>query len=219
MLVGHLAAGFTAKRLAPQVSLGTLVLAAVAADLLWCLFLIAGIEQVRILPGRTTQDSLAAINIAYSHSLAMDAVWGLLLAAGFFVRRRCARGAWILFALVLSHWLLDFMSHRPDMPLAPGVHAAFGLGLWNSIPATVAVEGGFWLVALALYARATTPMSRAGVYGFWSGVVVLTAAWWNNIAGPPPAPNVKALAISSLIFFSLVTAWAYWINRLRRGIR
>src|SRR5579872_7038847 len=219
MLVGHLAAGLTAKRIAPGVSAGTLVLAAVAADLLWCGFLITGIEHVRILPGHTTQDSLAAIDIRYSHSLLMDAVWGLLFGGTFFARRRCARGAWVLFALVLSHWLFDFISHRPDMPLAPGVPAVFGLSLWDSVPATVAIEGGFWLLALVLYGRATHAKGRAGVYGFWGGAALLAAAWWNNLAGPPPGPNVQALAISSLVFFSTVTAWAYWMNRARPGIR
>jgi hypothetical protein len=155
-----------------------------------------------------------AYDIAMSHSLLMGAVWAALFAAAYFLRRHYPRGAWILFAAVLSHWFLDFVSHRPDMPLAPGVHRYFGLGLWNSIPATVIVEGGFWLVAIVLYARATHPKNRAGVYAFWTVVVLLTLAWYNNIAGPPPR-NPHTAPIVSLIFFSLVVAWAYWMNRLR----
>ena len=115
---------------------------------------------------------------------------------------------------VLSHWLLDFVSHKPEMPLAPGVPGYFGLGLWTSIPATVIVEGGFWLLAIILYARATHPKKRAGVYAFWSVIALLTLAWYNNIAGPPP-PNPHTAPVISLVFFSLVVAWAYWVNRLR----
>ena len=215
MLTGHIAVGFVGKRLAPEVSLGTLILAAVAADLVWCLLLLAGVEHVVMLPGRTTQDSLVARNIGFSHSLLMDAVWGALFACWALATRRSAPAAWLLLGVVISHWFLDVVSHRPDMPLVPGSEPRLGLGLWDSVPATLAMEGGFWLLAVALYARTTRPRKRAGVYAFWGGVVLLTAAWWNNVAGPPPRPDVRALGISSLIFFSLVVVWAGWIDRLR----
>ncbi|MGD0009426.1 MAG: metal-dependent hydrolase [Terriglobia bacterium] len=214
MFVGHLAVGLVAKRIEPKLSLGTGVLAAMLVDLLWAIFLIAGIEHVHFKPGMGAGNYFDAYDIAMSHSLLMGAVWAALFAAAYFLRRHYPRGAWILFAAVLSHWFLDFVSHRPDMPLAPGVHRYFGLGLWNSIPATVIVEGGFWLVAIVLYARATHPKNRAGVYAFWTVVVLLTLAWYNNIAGPPPR-NPHTAPIVSLIFFSLVVAWAYWMNRLR----
>ncbi len=81
-------------------------------------------------------------------------------------------------------------------------------------PRNVIVEGGFWFLAIILYARATHPQKRAGVYAFWSMIALLTLAWYNNIAGPPP-PNPHTAPIVSLIFFSLVVAWAYWMNRLR----
>jgi len=214
MLVGHIAVGLAAKRITPRVSLGTTVLAAVLPDLLWCVFLMAGIEHVEIKPGRGAVNYLGASDIAFSHSLLMDAAWGALLAAAYFFARHYARGAWMLFAAVLSHWLLDFVAHRPDMALAPGVHQYFGLGLWNSVAATVIVEGGMWLLAIIVYVRATRPKSRTGVYAFWIVVVLLTLAWLGNIAGPPPR-SPRAMAASSLIFFSCVVAWAYWINRLR----
>jgi len=214
MFVGHLAVGLVAKRIEPKLSLGTGVLAAMLVDLLWAIFLIAGIEHVHFKPGMGAGNYFDAYDIAMSHSLLMGAVWAALFAAAYFLRRHYPRGAWILFAAVLSHWFLDFVSHRPDMPLAPGVHRYFGLGLWNSIPATVIVEGGFWLVAIVLYARATHPKNRAGVYAFWTVVVLLTLAWYNNIAGPPPR-NPHTAPIVSLIFFSLVVAWAYWMSRLR----
>jgi len=214
MLVGHVAVGLAAKRVTPRVSVGTLVLAAVLPDLLWCVFLLAGIEHVEIRPGRGAVNYLEASDIAFSHSLLMDAVWGALLAAAYFGVRRYARGGWMLFAAVMSHWLLDFVSHRPDMALAPGVHQYFGLGLWNSVWATIVAEGGIWVAAIVIYLRTTRAKGRAGIYWFWVGVVFMTYAWASNIAGPPP-PNAKLMAFSSLFFFWVVVTWAYWMDRLR----
>jgi hypothetical protein len=145
----------------------------------------------------------------------MDAIWAALLAAGYFVLRRYPRGAWLIFAAVLSHWVLDVISHRPDMQLAPGLATVLGLGLWNSIPATLIVEGGFWLLAIAIYVRTTHAKKRAGIYAFWAGIALLTLSFYGNIhRGMEPDP-VKA-GVGGLIFFSLTIAWAYWMNRLRQ---
>jgi hypothetical protein len=99
------------------------------------------------------------------------------------------------------------------MPLAPGLPIRLGLGLWTSIPATIIVEGGFWVLALFFYLGATRPKSRAVALPFWIVIGLLTLAWYNNIAGPAP-PNPHAVPIQSLVFFSLLVAWAYWMNRL-----
>jgi hypothetical protein len=214
MLVGHFAVGLAAKRIEPAVSVGTLVLASMMADLLWCIFMIAGIEHVQFKPGMGAANYFGASDIVMSHSLLMDGLWAGLLAAAYFFKRRSARGAWVILGAVLSHWLLDWISHRPDMPLAPGGHRYFGLSLWSSIPAALMVEGGFWLLAVILYARATHAKKRTGVYAYWTVVAVLTMAWYNNLAGPPP-PNPQAAPVASLLFFSLAVAWAYWMNRLR----
>jgi len=214
MLIGHVAAGLAAKRFEPGISLGTLVLAALAADLLSSIFMLAGIEHMQFKSGMGAANYLDLSNIALSHSLLMDAVWATLFAAVWLWRRHDPRGAWVLAALVLSHWVLDWLSHKPDMPLAPGVHRYFGLGLWSSIPGTILVEGGLWLLAIILYIRATHPVRRIGIYAFWFAIVFLTFAWYNNVAGPPPA-DPRTAPIASLVFFSLTVAWAYWMERVR----
>jgi membrane-bound metal-dependent hydrolase YbcI (DUF457 family) len=214
MLAGHLAVGFVGKRIEPKLSLGTLILASLLPDVLWCIFMLAGIEHIQLKPGRGAANYFASADIAYSHSLLTGAIWGALFAAVYFARRRYVRGACILFAAVLSHWVLDVVAHRPDMPLSPGVGIVLGLRLWTSIPATLIVEGGFWLFAVILYARFTDPKSPAGVYAYWSVIALLTFASYNNIVGAPP-PSPQAMGISSLIFFSLIVAWAYWMNRVR----
>jgi cbb3-type cytochrome oxidase subunit 3 len=219
MLTGHLAVGFIGKRVDSKLSLGTLMLAALLSDLLWCVFLITGIERVQFKPGVIVSlgiralDALEASEIAYSHSLAMTVMWGSLLAVLYYVLRRNPSGAWVLFGAVLSHWVLDVISHAPDMPLLPGaMQRKFGFGLWNSIPLTLAIEGALWAAAIFLYLRIVRPRGRAFSYVFWSAIVLLTVAWIGNIAGPPPA-KVSTIGFSSLTFFSLIVVWAYWVNR------
>ncbi len=153
MLVGHFAVGLIARRVEPKLSLGTATLASMLPDLLTFLFLIAGIEHVRFKPGIIVQpgmralDVLQAPDIVYSHSLLMGVVWGALLAAAYFARRYSAAGAAVIFIAVLSHCLLAFVSHPPDLPLAPALAARLALGLWNSVPANRVAEAPLWVVA------------------------------------------------------------------------
>ena len=130
MFIGHFALGFAAKRVVPRVSVAALFGAAQLADLLWPFLLAAGVEQVRIDPGNTRSTPLDFISYPYSHSLLMLVVWGGIFGwiASRIVRERYVFG--IMFALVVSHWVLDYVTHRPDMPLYPG-GPRVGLGLWN----------------------------------------------------------------------------------------
>lgn len=217
MLVGHFAAAFVAKRVEPKVSLGTYALAAMLPDLLWPVFLLGGIEHAHYKAGmgaaKYLDTSDAALNqIALSHSLLTGVLWGALFAGSYFFMRRYALAAWVIFAAVVSHWILDAVSLR--MPLAPRMHKYLGAGLWNSIPATVIVEGGLWVVGIIVYVRATQAKTRSGVLVFWIVVGLLTLVWYHNIAGAPP-PDPRAAPVASLILFSLLVAWAYWMNRVR----
>jgi hypothetical protein len=207
MLVGHFAVAFVGKRVEPKLSLGTLTLAAMVPDILWPVFTLAGLEYVGGQPKIASDNILA---IPFSHSLAMDIIWAVLFAGLYFLLRHYTRGALILFAAVLSHWLLDSISHKHI--LAPGVIEHFGLGLWRSLPATIIVEGGFWLVAIIIYVRTTHSQKRLGTYAFWPVIPFLTLVWITNVKSGPPPPKA---VIGSLIFFLLLIAWAYWIDRLR----
>jgi hypothetical protein len=203
MLVGHFAAGMIAKRAEPRISLGTAVVAAMLADFVAFGLLIAGVEHFS--PSTT---------IPYSHGLSTLAIWGAIFAGVYFFTRKISRAAWILFALVMSHWVLDTISHPPDMAIAPGLATRLGLGLWSSLPWTIAVEGGFWLIAIILYLRATSARKRAGTIGFWIPAALLTWLWIANIrAGTDPNP-VRA-GIGGFIVLGLFTAWAYWMNHAR----
>ena len=131
MFIGHFALGLAAKPQAPRVSLAMLFAAAQLADLTWPILLAIGVEQVRIDPGNTAVTPLDFVSYPYSHSLLALVVWGLLLAWGYRLLAGNGRRAFlIIFSLVVSHWVLDYLTHRPDMPLYPG-SAKFGLGLWH----------------------------------------------------------------------------------------
>lgn len=217
MFIGHFAVGLAAKRLAPEVSLGTLFLAAQLADLVWPTLVLAGIESFSIRPGITAVTPLDFTRYPYSHSLVGMAVWGLGLGIVYFTIQRRALAALVLFIVVLTHWLLDFVSHRPDLPLTLTGAERFGLGLWHSRIATLAVEGTFFAACVWIYLRATRPVDAAGRWLLVALVAFLVVAYLANIFGPPP-PSVAAVAWTAQAIWLLV-AWGYWIDRHRTASR
>ena len=217
MFIGHFAVGLAAKRLAPDVSLGTLFVAAQLADLVWPTLVLAGIESFSIRPGITAVTPLDFTRYPYSHSLVGMALWGLGLGIVYFTIKRRALAALVLFMVVLTHWLLDFVSHRPDLPLTLTGAERFGLGLWHSRIATLAVEGLFFAACLWIYVRATRPADAAGRWWLVALVAFLVVVYLANIVGPPP-PSVAAVAWSAQAIWLLV-AWGYWIDRHRTASR
>jgi hypothetical protein len=212
MFIGHFAVAFGAKRVAPAVSLGTLFLAAQLADLLWPNLVLLGFERVEIAPGATAVTPLDFVSYPYSHSLLALALWGGLAAMLYRGFGRSWTAGVTVAAVVLSHWVLDVISHRPDMPLAFG-HTRVGLGLWYSVPATVLVEGSLFLMGVAIYTRLTRARDRIGRIGLWALVGLLSVIYAANLLGPPP-PSVPAVAWAAQAMWLLV-AWAYWVDRHR----
>src|SRR3989339_1594487 len=121
MFIGHYAVALAAKKGAPKASLGTLFIAAQLVDLLWPLFLLLGLEHVKIDPGNTAITPLNFNDYPLSHSLLMSIVWSLLFGGVYYLIKRNKKTSVILGLCVFSHWVLDFITHRPDLPLAPGV--------------------------------------------------------------------------------------------------
>ena len=214
MFLGHFGLGFGAKKAAPAVSLGTLFLAAQFADLMWPTLVLFGVERVEVQPGVTAVTPLNFVSYPYSHSLLALCVWGVLFAGIYVVVRRSRLPAAIaLGLLVVSHWVLDYVTHRPDLPLTPGGETRVGLGLWFSVPGTLAAEFGLFVIGIVLYVRSTTPRDRAGSIGLWSLVAFLIVVYLASTFGPPP-PSPSAVAWTAQAMWLLVV-WAYWVDKHR----
>ena len=213
MFLGHYGVAFAAKRAAPRASLGALTFAAQFLDELWPILLLLGVEQVRIVPGLMAANPLDFVYYPYSHSLLMAIVWGILVGVAYFLLRRYGRGAWIMGALVVSHWFLDLPMHRPDLPLWPGASSPkVGWGLWNSIPATYVIEFAIYAIGIALYLRATRARDRIGSWGLWAYILVLAILLSNG-----PAPSERTLAWSALGIW-LFVPWAWWVDKHREYV-
>ncbi len=208
MFVGHLAVALVSKRAAPAVNLGWLMAGVTALDLVWPVFVLAGIEHVRVVQGATAFTPLVFDSYPWSHSLVMSVIWGLALVA-VARSRHVTAPAWLLVALVVSHWVLDFASHAPDMPLWPGPSPRFGLGLWNSIPLTLLVEGALWAVGIVVFLKVRH--GERGRLAFWSFVAVTTLLWATGPWSPPP-PNSRALGWFALIGW-IIVPWAALADR------
>ena len=213
MFIGHAAVGFAAKRVAPRASLGALMTAPYLLDLLWPIFVLAGWEEVRIDPGNTVVSPLDFVRYPISHSLVMAAVWGFLFGILYWSFTGYRRGAVVIALAVVSHWVLDAVVHRPDLPLIPGGGPRVGLGLWNSLAGALVVEGALFAVGLWSYLSQTNARGRAGVYGMWGFIGLLLVAYIGSLAGPPP-PSARAIALTGIAFW-IVPWWVAWFDRHR----
>lgn len=214
MFLGHFGSAFAAKKAAPKTSLGILVLAAQFADLLWPLLLLAGIEKVRIVPGLLPVSPFDFTYYPISHSLAAQLAWGVLLGVIYFAVKRDGKSALLVGALVPTHWVLDFIAHRPDMPIYPG-GPKFGVGMWQSLPLTLIVEFSLFAVGTAVYVSATRAKDATGKWAFWSLAALLGVLYVGAVFGPPP-PSSHALALSALAMW-ITVPWAGWADRHRQS--
>jgi hypothetical protein len=215
MFIGHFAIGFGAKAAAPKVSLGWLFLAAQFVDLLWPTLLLLGIEHVRIVPGATAVTPLIFDDYPVSHSLIAVLGWAVLVGCVYLALRRERIGALVLGVLVASHWGLDALVHRPDLPLYPGSATLIGLDAWSSLPSTLAIEVPLFALGVWLYARATRPADAAGRWGLVALVAFLLLIYAANLLGSPP-PSVAAIAWVGQSQWLLVL-WGYWIDKHRHA--
>jgi hypothetical protein len=216
MFIGHYALALAAKRAAPRTSLGATFAAAQLADLMWPVLLLLGWEQSHVAPSPNPFLVLWLDSIPISHSLLTLVAWGLAFAAVYRARTAYPRGAAILALLVVSHWVLDVATHRPDMPLYPG-GPRLGLGLWRSAAATVIVEAALLAGGLWIYAGATRSRDRIGRYGYGALVAVLVLSYAGSIAGGPP-PSMRVLELGGIVFGWLFVAWAWWADRHRDAV-
>jgi hypothetical protein len=215
MFIGHYAVGLAAKPVAPRLSLGVLVLAGAFLDIVFVLLLAARIEHLSIEPGITRVSPFNLYDYPWSHSLVLSLLWSAAFAAVVYAVIRDARAAWVVALLVFSHWVLDIVTHRPDMQLWPGSGARLGLGLWDSVVGTAVVEGGLFLLGAAVYLRFTRARDRVGRWATWLLLALLFALWANSLSGAPPPPSVRAMVLVSGALSVVVLAWFTWMDAHR----
>src|ERR1700730_8979581 len=210
MFIGHHGVSFAATRFAPRTSLGTLFLAVQLLDVLFAIFVLAGIEKLRIVPGFTQYNAYDLYYMPYSHSLAGALGWSV--AAGVLALALGRRGAapWIA-AAVFSPFILDVPMHTPDMPIFGNNSPKIGFGLWRHRDLALAAE----LVTLGIGAwvwrpaPTVQPWARARTVGFLGLLLALT------VATPflPPPPDGIAFAWQALAGYFALAALAGWLDR------
>ncbi len=216
MFIGHFGLGFGAKKINNRPSLGTLFMAAQWLDLIWPIMLILGIERVEIQPGNTVVAPLNFVYYPYTHGLFFVLIWSLLFGLVYYLFKKDAKTAFFLGILVLSHWVLDFITHGPDLSLFPWMDKKVGLGLWNSFAGTIIVEVAIYAIGVYMYYTATKAKNKTGIYSFWILVAFLFLIHMMNLFGPPPT-KVEPLAYAALIQW-LIILWGYWIDKNRVAV-
>jgi len=168
MFIGHFAVALGAKKYAPHVSLGMLFLACQMADLIWPNLVLLGIETFEVEPGITVLTPLDFTHYPYSHSLLGLLIWSALLAGIYSLLRRGSKmSAWVIAIVAVSHWFLDYLTHRPDMPITFTESNLVGLGLWNFPIIAIPLELILFALGIFIYLRHTRALDRIGTYGFW----------------------------------------------------
>jgi len=223
MFIGHYGVGFAAKKISfnekksnEKPSLGTFFLAAQFLDVLWPVFLGLGIEKVLIDPAGKPFQSLHFIYYPFSHSLTSTLIWAILFSLIYYAFRKNIKYSVVLGLVVLSHWILDLISHFPDLQLIPGNNLRVGLSLWNSLPLTIIVEGLIFLGGAYFYITSTKAINKKGQILLWALLFFLSLTYTMDIIGPPP-PSVTAITLSGFSQW-LIIAWGYWIDRNRKDI-
>ena len=217
MFAGHVGAGLAIGRVERRVNVGLFVAAALFLDMILWLFVLLGWESVAI-PSNFASTHQAMFVFPFSHSLASSVVWSVLAAAGAWAV--CAhlgparvRIALLIAAAVFSHWLLDLLVHRPELPLAGATSPMVGLGLWNSMPVALVAEGAVVVLGMILFiSSGGLPRSRSVAIAVLSLVVLVFTVLGMTLA--PPPPSEVAMAGSSLVALVAVCALVAWLGRL-----
>jgi hypothetical protein len=208
MFVGHYGPAFALKRAVPETSLAALGIGVQLVDIAWAILIFAGVEQVRIVPGITESNALDLQFIPYTHGLISTVLWSLFggLVAGLLVR---SRRVFVAVALAIaSHWILDLLMHRPDLPIY-GDEMKVGLGLWNYRWPAFVLEIATLAIGLVLYVRGSRPRDAIGRFGPAVLFVALTGTQlFNLLVAPTETPDATAGG-ALVMYLAIPLAMAY----------
>lgn len=214
MFIGHFALGFAGKKINKGPSLGIMLMAVQWLDLVWPVLVLLGMEKVNIEPGNTEMTPLNFVYYPWSHSMLMAVGWGVLFAVIYYAVTKNRNASLLLLLLVFSHWILDWISHRPDMPLTPFTDIKVGLGLWNNKWATIVIETLMFVVGIFLYMKATKANNRTGIWALWGLVFFLLVLYFMSAFGPVPE-KVSQIAWTDMAQW-LIMIWGFWIDKNRK---
>jgi membrane-bound metal-dependent hydrolase YbcI (DUF457 family) len=216
MFVGHYGPSFAIKSLRPAIPLWALFIAVQLVDVAWALLVLFGVEKVRIVPGITASNPLDLYYMPYTHSLVAAVIWSVAVAILVMLMPRLAtRSAAIwIGAAVFSHWVLDVLVHRPDLPIYDDT-MKIGLGLWNFPTIALALEVAILFGGMVMYLRVTKPINAAGRFGLPVFGVVMVAIQSYVFFGPAPT-SPAAAATTALVSYVVFAAVAEWLARQRR---
>lgn len=216
MFVGHLGAGLAARRVAPRVSLGTLLLAAMGLDALLWVFVLAGLESVQF-PAGPTAPRYPTFTFLYSHGLLASVGWSGAAVVAMRIGRAGRGASLVVGATVFSHFLLDALVHVAGLPVLGSGSYHVGLGLWRHTGAELAVECALGGLGWWLYLGAAGAARGAARWGLGAAVALagLLTIWGGVATGPPPAPSV--VAVSSLITIGVISGLAFWLDPASRS--
>lgn len=212
MFIGHFAVAFASKKISKTISLGTTFLAVQWLDLLWPILLLAGAEKVEI----NTSGHPIPLNFTHypiTHSFLAALGWAILFGVIYYFIKRNWKNTLIVAVLVLSHWLLDFLVHIPDLPLSPFSEIKVGLGLWNYKISELILELILFVLGIYWYVKSTQAKNKTGKIALWILIGFLLIIQISNAFSAPP-PSVDVLAKIGLTQWLLIP-WAYWIDQNR----
>jgi len=213
MFIGHYGVSFFAKTVRRDIPLWVLFVAVQLIDVFWAMFVMLGIEKMRIVPGITATNPLDLYYMPYTHSLVAVFLWS---AAGFavyrlFSRSRFASRAALLVALaVLSHWFFDLIVHRPDLPLYDDA-VKVGLGFWNYPVLAFLLEAGLLFGGIFAYANSADPFYARKRTRMLTFGAVMAVGQLAIFFGPPP-PSSTALGITGLTVYIAYAAASRWLE-------
>jgi hypothetical protein len=215
MFVGHYGPSLAAKAARNSVPLWVLFIAVQLLDVFWSFFVLLGIEKVRIVPGITATNPLDLYYMPYTHSLVGAVLWSIAAGIAYYVfcKTDGRSAAAFVGVAVFSHWIFDFLVHRPDLPLYDNSFKV-GLGLWNYPVFAFPLEIAVLFSGMYLYTKTTKTVARGGPFGIVIFGFVMLAVQAFVFFGPPPTSD-KAAAVSALILYFAFAGIAYWLEGKR----
>lgn len=213
MFIGHFAMGLAAKKADPKINLGFLFIGCQLLDLIWPVLVLAGIETVSVDYSATQVTPFNFSHYPYSHSLVATLIYSLIGALIFSKLFKSIKSGIVFGLIIASHWLLDFITHRPDLPLLNDSYKV-GLSLWNSLTGTLVIEILLFIIGVALYLQAVAFNAKKKKIIFWSMIVFLLLMYFGNIAGPkPPIEAPSGLIAGPALAMWLIVLWGYFADK------